>query len=165
MFDFHAQYSKFSLLVSGGIFTARKRSCRKVMFSKVSVILFRRGPQMTIAHDALGHGYLPLPHTLSLLLTSGGHHLRPVQPCSLEDLLPIIYWHLVVATETGSTHATGMLSSSKWFVLSKAFGEYYWRLPNICRVCTGHLWALLCVTIPWSNPLDLLKMSKLLEKL
>ena len=41
----------------------------------------------------------------SLLVISGGHHWRPVQTCSLEDL-PLFsppmywYWHLVVTNET-----------------------------------------------------------------
>ena len=76
------------------------------MFSQVFVILFRRGggSHVTITHDQLGHGYFPLldtrtwdpPNspeipdmgpppldtrhgTYSLqLLTSGGHHLKPV---------------------------------------------------------------------------------------
>ena len=32
-------------------FTARQRSCGKVMFSVVSVIMFRKGPHATITHD------------------------------------------------------------------------------------------------------------------
>ena len=32
------------------------------------------------------HTWAPTP--LSILLTSGGHHWRPVQTCSLEDLMP-----------------------------------------------------------------------------
>ena len=42
--------------------------------------------------------YTPSP----LLLTSGGHHWRPVQTCSLKDLPHSThqYWHLSVATET-----------------------------------------------------------------
>ena len=42
-----------------------------------------------------------------LLLTSGGHYLRPVQTCSLEDLLSqqnIYCW------QAGSTYPTGMMS-------------------------------------------------------
>ena len=42
------------------------------------------------------------PHspTPTLLLTSGGHHRRPVQTCSLRTYPPAHwYWHLVVATE------------------------------------------------------------------
>ena len=42
------------LLHTGSIIiTARQRSCRKVMFSLVSVCLFTGGPHMTITHDAL----------------------------------------------------------------------------------------------------------------
>ena len=93
------------------VFTARKRSCGKVMFSQLSVILFER--------CALGHGYPPITRhgtfshywhlvvitgdmgpTPSLLLTSGGHHWRPVQTCSLEDLPRNRYLQQVVATET-----------------------------------------------------------------
>ena len=42
------------------------------------------------------------PLNLPPLLTFGGHHWRPVQTCSLEDLFPYLhqYWHLVVATKT-----------------------------------------------------------------
>ena len=74
-----------------------KNGCKKfekVMFLQVSVILFRGGSGVTITRDALdltiqsllGHGTLPTgtapPH---LLVTSGGHHWRPVQTCSLQD--------------------------------------------------------------------------------
>ena len=56
----------------------------------------------------LGDLHCPLPffrHQTSgptlLLLTSGGHHWRPVQTCPFEDLpLSCQYRHLVVATET-----------------------------------------------------------------
>ena len=49
-------------------------------------------------------GTYPPPQT-ALLLTSGGHHSRIVQTCSLEDLTPSPNpspqcWHLVVATDT-----------------------------------------------------------------
>ena len=38
----------------------------------------------------------------ALLLTSDGHHLRPVQTCSLEALFDTLhwYWHLVVTNKT-----------------------------------------------------------------
>ena len=75
------------------------------------------GVFVTITHDRylppplksdLGTYPLPLPHLTEdlgtypfpLLLTSGGHHWRPVQTCSLENLPTPWYWHLVVATET-----------------------------------------------------------------
>ena len=92
--------------------TARKRSCGKVMFSHVSV-----------CHSVQGDPMWPLPMMYwdmgtpppapryqtwvvitgnmgptSLLLTSGGHHWRPVQTCSLEDQPPLhpsgtgLYW-------------------------------------------------------------------------
>ena len=58
---------------------------------------------MTITPDALGHGYhLPSSHletrygTYPTLLTSSGHHWRPVQTCSLEDLPPLSMVYLVV---------------------------------------------------------------------
>ena len=57
------------------------------------------GPFVSNTHDALGHGTYPLktrymepgylsPFTPSLLVASSGHHWRPVQTCSLEDLYP-----------------------------------------------------------------------------
>ena len=81
------------------------------------------------------------------LLTSGGHHWRPVQTCLLEDLHPSWYWHLVVATETHSitnyqedgTHLTWMLSCPSlfssnnqnqlwtWVSTWNSFTVWYWR--------------------------------------
>ena len=46
-------------------------------------------------------------------MTSGGHHWRPVQTCSLEALPVHIYRHLVVATygwQAGAMHPSGMRS-------------------------------------------------------
>ena len=55
---------------------------------------------MTITIDAVGptppYQKWDLPPTL--LLTSGGHHWRPVQTCPIEDLPPPL--PVVVATET-----------------------------------------------------------------
>ena len=53
----------------------------------------------------------PLPQ----LLTSAGHHWRPVQSCSLEDLPPLILTSSCCHRNTyrwqaGCTHTTGMLS-------------------------------------------------------
>ena len=45
-----------------------------------------------------GHTIPPLDILYHLLVTSSGHHWRPVQSCSLEA--PHHYWHLVVATKT-----------------------------------------------------------------
>ena len=59
---------------------AQKRSCGKVMFSQVSVILFGGCPHVTITHNALGDG--SPSHTYQtwnppfLILTSGGRHWR-----------------------------------------------------------------------------------------
>ena len=95
--------------VRSSIFTTRKRSCGKVIFSQVSLILFTGCPHVMTTHDALGHGYPldtrhgtyppPLPLPSLLLPTSDGHHRGPVQTCSLKDLPPW-FWHLVVAIKT-----------------------------------------------------------------
>ena len=46
--------------VSASIIIARKRICRKVMFSHVSVChSVQGGPHTTITYDTLGHRYLP----------------------------------------------------------------------------------------------------------
>ena len=52
-------------------------------------------------------------------MTSGGHHWRHVQTCSLEDITPSPHWycHLIVATEVYGTHPTGMLSSKRLFLV------------------------------------------------
>ena len=80
----------------------------KVMFSRVRLSVCPLGGGV-IYHMCDGISHIPYP---SVLLISGGHHWRPVQTCSVEDLLPPPhwYWHLVVATEAGGTHPTGMLS-------------------------------------------------------
>ena len=56
------------------------------------------------------HQVLITGEALLQLLTSGDHHWRPVQTCSLEAPHPSHwYWHLVVATEAGGRHSTEML--------------------------------------------------------
>ena len=53
------------------------------------------------------------------LLTTGGHHWRPVQTCSLENIPPPVlidlpssgHWN-TYDWQAGSTHSTGMLSYS-----------------------------------------------------
>ena len=87
------------------IVTAHQRSCRIIMFSLVSVCSQRGGgPMWPISKMHWASLYRP-PSTAPgirhgtwwpLLLTSGGHHWRPVQTCSFEDLSPHWYWHLVV---------------------------------------------------------------------
>ena len=118
------------------IITVRKQSCRKVMFSQVSVILFMGSPHVTITHDAFGHGYIPpSPHTLplalytilSLLPTSGGHHWIPVQTCSL------VHSPSLVLTSSGGMHATGMLSCLTVFCRTPHENERNWtgaRVPS-----------------------------------
>ena len=100
------------------VITVHQQSCGKVIFSQVSFILFRwRGSTCDITHDSLDltvQGPLqtwtwgtPLgPSPGQLLATSGGHHWRSVQTCSL-DLPPSQYWHLVV---------TGACTVGKWAI-------------------------------------------------
>ena len=106
-------------------FTNYERSCRKIMFSLVSVCLFTRGipiwplpmihwtslystpgPSHPKTSDMEPPGPAPCiskPQPHSLLVTSGGHHWRFVQNCSFED-------HLVVVGKHANTYTTGMLS-------------------------------------------------------
>ena len=49
------------------------------VFISICLSFCSGGAHVTITHDALG------PAPIPLLLISGGHHLRPVQTCSLED--------------------------------------------------------------------------------
>ena len=106
-----------------------KRSYRKVMFLRMSV---HHSVHMEVSmwplpnmHFNIEPNPLPLPtapprghqtwylpahpighHTWgilsALLLTSGGHHLRPIQTWSLEALFNLLHWqwHLVVTTKT-----------------------------------------------------------------
>ena len=72
--------------------TARNPSCGRVMCSQAAVCSWEVGCHVTIIHDALKITVTTLPPTrhgtwvptrLPLLPTSGGHHWRPVQTCSL----------------------------------------------------------------------------------
>ena len=72
------------------VITVRKSSCGEVMFSQVSVILFRgmADPHVTITpHPHIRHGiYRATP----MLLTSVSHQWSPVPTCSLEDLPQVL---------------------------------------------------------------------------
>ena len=108
-------------------------SCGKVMYSYVSVsqsVCPQGDSHVTITQDAMDltvHGPhtsdmeppWPWPWPCPLLVTSGGHHWRPVQTFSLEDPPPLTPPPLVL-TSGGDTEActvgkrtvpTGMLSS------------------------------------------------------
>ena len=95
-------------------FYRHKRNSGKVMFLQASVCPWGGGGSKS--HD-MGPGYPTRPPTWDLLLTSSGHHWRPVQTCLLEDLPPIPHQigtdNLVVTTEAGGTHPTGMLSCAE----------------------------------------------------
>ena len=102
------------------IITSRQRSCGKVMLSLMSVCLSvhrRQGPHVAITYDVLDiivqlpppipwASDLGPPKTSDLdppspspllLVTSSGHHWRPVQTCSFGNTPPPKQ-HLVVAT-------------------------------------------------------------------
>ena len=111
--------------------------CGKVMFSQVSacdsvLVGGQGGPHVTITHDALDftvqpsqsrHGTwgTPQPKTRPLLVTSHGHHWRPVQTCPLDlivhrDPLPMVLTTggdpSTYAWQAGGMHPTGMLELS-----------------------------------------------------
>ena len=83
-------------------------------------------------HHGIGHiaGYPSPPQTSDLgtyplLLISGGHHCRPVQTCSLEDLPPPVLkssggHQNTYGCQVGVTHPTGMLSCWKRVLLVTA---------------------------------------------
>ena len=102
------------------------------VFTSVSFILFMgRGSSCDHCPWCVGTWYLPLlpigpsPDTrhgtynlAPLLLTSGGHHWRPVQTCSLENIPPPLISVLTssgghentYSWQAGITHPIGMLS-------------------------------------------------------
>ena len=138
--DHHRVFGERSQILT--MITARKSSCLKVMFSQ-SCVCSQGGYVKSHALWNRPHGIvhppdmgprIPLPSPLPCtppsghrtwnapsppLVTFGGHHWRPVQTCSLwawGHTHPVPWcWHLVVATEAGSTHPTGMLSCSSQF--------------------------------------------------
>ena len=96
--------------------TVRQRNCGKVMFSQVCVCLSVHGdsscdhypwcigPHSTGPHETSDMGPTgPGP----LLVTSGGHHWRPVQACSLENTPG--YWHLVAKSRMVGKRAVCIL--------------------------------------------------------
>ena len=104
------------------------------MFSVLAVSLastiHRGGSYVTITHEALDltvqkasipdaplqdSRTLDITVQAPLLVTSGDHHWRPIQTCSLQDPSPTgtdIWWLLkhVLSVQVGGTHPTGMLS-------------------------------------------------------
>ena len=82
--------------ITSSMITARKRCWGKVMFSQVSVCQSISPWGRVLGHMVGSPLRYPTPppipcprDTLPLLLTSGGHHWRPVlQTCSLEALPP-----------------------------------------------------------------------------
>ena len=59
-----------------------------IIFTGVCLSFSSEGSHVPITHDTLGYGLIPwIPHMWPLLASSG-HHWRPVQICSLEDLIP-----------------------------------------------------------------------------
>ena len=74
--------------------TARKRSLEKVMFSQPCVGY----PGHGIGH-MVGYSLTWALDTLPpLLSTSGGHHWKLVQTCSLEDLTPLLPPAVVISS-------------------------------------------------------------------
>ena len=69
----------------GPIFTARQRSCGKVMFSVMSICLSMGGPHVTITHDALD---LTIYEPFSVYGTSNGSLPQPLLYIVQEPLAP-----------------------------------------------------------------------------
>ena len=90
--------------------------------------------------------YLPLP----LLLTSSGHHWKPVQTCSLEDLPPSYwYWHLVVATEIRSIGKRALCIIIALFRQCDAYNEAWECNPDQMVVLKRQRWHWRSV---WMSP-------------
>ena len=87
-------------------FTALKRSCLKVCLSFIQGEVV--GPSM-MYWDMGTYPLLPKPYPHMLYPLP--QHTLPPPP---HTPYPHRYWHLVVATEAGGTHTTGMLSCEIW---------------------------------------------------
>ena len=96
LFNWRSFYLLFALAQKKfcNILTGWKQSCGEVMFSQASVC---HSVHVTVKHDEYD---FTIPNRLSLIFTSSGHHWSFVQTCSVEDLIPLWYWHLVEATGT-----------------------------------------------------------------
>ena len=70
----------------GPIFTARQRSCGKVMFSVMSICLSMGGPYVTITHNALD---LTIYEPFSVYVTSNGSLPQPLLYTVQEPLAPV----------------------------------------------------------------------------
>ena len=103
--------------------TALQPSCGKVMFSVMSVCLPHQPHPLDIRHKIPSQ---PQSHP-SLLMTSGSHHWRPVQACSLEDPQPPPRESpLVVSTETCTVCKRAVLILLSFFV-QLVLGNSTWK--------------------------------------
>ena len=127
----------------------------------LSFYLGKGGPHVTIIHDALGHSYpqapryqtwnlhLPLSPDMGptpLLLTSGGHHWRPVQTCLLENIAQLVLTpsdnhRNMYCWQAVSTHPTGMpsclLMSTDSFFCDDLFNLTYLINSNWLQIAEG----------------------------
>ena len=99
------------------IFYRPPTNLREDVFTRVCLST-GQGPHVTITHDHVLDLIVqtPPPPTwdLRIPVTSGGHHWKPVQTCSLQDPLPTSadIWRLLKQARSlavGGTHLTDML--------------------------------------------------------
>ena len=112
---------KFSL---PGIITARKQSCRKVMFSLVSFCHFVQGRGSPRGHYlwCIGTWIPPIPD-MGPILTPWIPDIGPTLPTSTD----ISWWPPKYGWQVGSTHPTEMLSSLVIWVLQCHFFTSWYR--------------------------------------
>ena len=108
-------------------------SCGKIMYPQATVCSGGGGWTSPYLPPP-GHGtWVPIP--FPLLVTSGGHHWRPVHTCSLEGL-PYQYWHLVVATEACAAGKPAVCILLECFLVRSRFIH---RKRPFCRRTTARL--------------------------
>ena len=106
-------------------FTARQRSCGKVMFSVVSVIMFRKGPHATITHD-------PQPPASPYRDLRGPYctltHLGPTTPAPEHILNLFIMKHMRLVSGQLVSYRNAFLSFS--FCVYIPFASWQLVLPQ-----------------------------------
>ena len=100
------------------------------------------GGHVTITHDALDLTYSPPRHGTPcppLLVTSGGHHRRPIQTCPLEDPLSVLTFggghRSTHAWQAGTSYWNAFFGSQRPPLYSEQFPLY--RFTYYTNTSTG----------------------------
>ena len=118
------------------------------------VCLSTGSPHVTTTHDELGPNMPPNTRhgTYPLLLTSGGHHWRPVQTCTPEELPPHqsdIYWRPPKHVPIGKRAACILLEC---FLVVYYHPQRSWGKVMFLHLSIILLTGRVCLSACWDTP-------------